>query len=504
MNVNSNTINIRAGLGRLFVLIGITLYAVGQTVGAQTRFTLPDTAPDLSKYETAEDCASGLGRILNRENVTLPYWVDTVELVGGEEFEALPAVAKDFSFRCIAKFNPDSADLDMYYLWIRVYLAAGNDNAAQSIASRKLAATLWETQDSSLLFENILDKILTEYSNARPYRIELVRSLLDTYLEGEKRPTGLAHLVNLYSSKVHYELSVGDSTTAKVWAQKVLDLIDTSARSQQNADFFRLKAASAIAAAREVVESKALLDSLRVSGEAYAALRRFFWKEVTSGDANDYVKMIGEKAKPLVGEFVYSRDGSPINTSSFPTESTSSPVGVFPTLGKVSMVVFLYGGCRAESPNDGPQVRRAFSDREACLDSYTVLHRLAKKYPDVEITIVSRTLGYVGDLGPLSPAEEAEKLRWWWLESHKLPASLVISETAYFNLPGLDRRRIDNADENATNYTYLSGQRRAGDISNKTIYLIDSDGAILAGETLNVRSEKLLRPILDIITNRNK
>lgn len=502
MIVTFNPLDIRANLGRLFVLIGITLYAVGQAVGAQTRFTVPDTAPDLSKYETIEDCASGLSRVVYGEKIKLPYWADTVELVGGEEVQELPAVAKDFSLRCVAKFNPDSANLDMYHLWIRAYLAAGNDNAAQIVANRKLVASSWETQDSSQLFERAIDVILGEYTRARPYRIELVRSLLDTYLEGEKSPTGVSHLVNLYSSKVHYELSVGDSTTARAWAQKVLDLIDTFPRSQQNADFFRLHAASAIATAREVGESKSLLDSLRVSGEAYAALRRFFWKDVTSGDANDYVKMIGEKAKPLVGDFVYSRDGSPINTSSFPAESASFSAGVFPATGKVSMVVFLYGGCRAESPSDGGQSRSAFN--ESCLDSYTVLHRIARRYPDVEITIVSRTLGYVGDLGPLSPAEEAEKLRWWWLDHHKLPASLVIAETGYFNMPGLDRRRLDNPDENATNYTFLANQRRTGDISNRTIYLIDSDGAILAAETLNVTAEKRLKPILDIITNRNK
>lgn len=44
------TPNTSKKVGRLFVFICITLYTVAQTVGAQTRFDIRDTVPDISKY----------------------------------------------------------------------------------------------------------------------------------------------------------------------------------------------------------------------------------------------------------------------------------------------------------------------------------------------------------------------------------------------------------------------------------------------------------------------
>lgn len=491
----------RKKLGRLFVLICITLYAVGQTVGAQTRFASRDTTPDISKYGLIEECIAGFHRVLRAEEIKLPDWRDTIELVGGEEFKPIPGAAQNFSSRCLAKFNPDSVNLDMYLLWIRLYLGAGNDDAAQLTAKRKLASLSWEKQDSSIFLGQAIDSILNEYSRARPYRADLVRSLLDSYLEGPSSPSSLEQIVNLYFSKVRYELFSGDTVAGKLWAHKILSLIDSFPRSEKDSEFVTKHAPASIASAMEIIEGDALLDSLRVSGQAYAQLRRSFWKDVTTGSAaNDYIRMVGEKAMPLVGEFKYAKNGN--SSGSAVSTGVSSSGTSYPTAGKVSLIVFLYGGCRVETPIVAGKARDQYNS--VCFDSYSVLRRLAEEYPDVEMTIVSRTMGYLGQLNPLSPENEASMLRWWWLENHKLPASLIITNTEYFRLPGLDRRRIDSPDENMLNYSYLASQRRNRVIENKTFYLVDSDGTILESGTLDVRSEQKLKPILDIITKRLK
>ncbi len=493
----SEILNTRKVLGRLFVLIGISLYAVGQTIGAQTRFSTRDTVPDISKYVSVEECLAGLDRVIEAEKFKLSYWADTVELVGREEFNPTPVPAQKFSSACLAKFNPDSVNIDTYRLWIRLYLGAGNDTAALLIAQRKLSLSSWNAVDSSNSRERVIDGLLYEYSHARPFRTELIHSLIDSYIEGRDIPTSLKSLVSLYFSKARYELLTGDTVASKSWASKILSLIDSIPHSGNDSEFMKEVAPGSIAAAREIIESESLLDSLRISGHSYAMLRRSFWKDVTDRSlANEYVRMIGEKASPLVGDFKYSRNGDNFNSL-----QNASGIGISsPAHGKVSLVVFLYGGCRPESPQAGMRSPHA----AMCLDSYTILHRLAKNYPDVEITIVTRTMGYLGELGPLTPEDEAEKMRWWWIENHKLPGTLIIANTEYFKLPGLDRRRIDSPDENVANYSYLSSQRASGNIYNKTVYLVDSDGTILEAGILNVQFEKKLKPILDIITKRAK
>lgn len=496
--------NIRQNLIRLLVIVGITLCTIGQTAGAQTRFAKRDTVPDVSKYVTMEDCMIALGRITKSEELKLPYWPDTIELVGGEELKPLPVAAQDFTARCIAKFNPDSVDLDSYIYWIRLYLSAGNDKTAQLIAKRIIDLSSWDSQDSSKLLSRTIGNVLSEYTKALPRRTELARSLIDFYLEGANQPISLEHRVGLYFSKASQELANGDTATARVWANKILSIIDSSANSARDSVFMKKQASSSIAAARDIIERDVLMDSLRVSGQAYATLKRSIWKDIPDGPAKEHINMIGEKARPLVGEFIYSRNGERLNGPVSLAGASSPSTVSYPTSGKVSLVVFLYGGCREESPSIGNPGKERDSYRTMCLDGYTILHRIAKRYPELDITIVTKTLGYLGWVGPLTPEDEADSLRWLWLENHKLPARLVVANTENFRLPGLDRRRIDHPNENSANYSYLMHQRRGGELRNKTVYLIDSDGTILETGGLSTGLEKSLKPILDIITKRAK
>ena len=211
--------------------------------------------------------------------------------------------------------------------------------------------------------------------------------------------------------------------------------------------------------------------------------------------------VVGETAPPLTGEFVFAPGGERLHGAVAGPNSSTGPTVSRPTRGKVSIVVFLYGGCRAESPVVVGKVRESFRTGD-CLAAYTMLHRLARQFPEVEITIASRTIGYVGDTRPLTPAEEADVLQSWWLGFHRLPATLIIENTQFFRLEKYDRRRIDLPADNATRY--LFGNERASEIGNKYALLIDADGTVLDADHLVPWTEKRFRELLEIITKRPK
>ncbi len=489
-------------LNLLVVITVLTLCTDMQTAYAQTRFAVRDTTPDVSKYVSMEDCLAGLERIKEYEVRKLPYWIDTVELVGGGELSPVAAKAKDFSARCLAKFNPDSVDLDNYMLWMRMYLSAGNDKAAELIAKRKLDESSWESSDSSKLLSRVIGGVVGEYRNAIPKRSQLGRAIIDFYLEDPNRPTSLEHIVNLYVSKTVQELDRGDTAAGKLWAHKVLAVIDSSAKLGRDSAFIKKSGSVFIAQARELIENDVLLDSLRVSGEAYAMLKHSIWKDTPNEVRESHINMIGEKARPLKGEFMYSRSGERLNNSIKLTGTSELSVASYPSIGKVSLVVFLYGGCRDEAPSTSTPKERN-SHRTMCLDSYTIMRRIAKRYPEVDMTIVTKTMGYLGEIGPLAPENEADSLRSLWLDRHKLPARLLVENTEYFRLPGLDGRRVDHSYENSMNYSSLS-PNKSGELPNKSVYLIDSDGTILLSGSLHLSFEKQAKEILDVITKRDK
>lgn len=489
-------------MGRLFVTIGITLCAFGQIVGAQTRFTPRDTTPDLSRYNTVEECLAGSNRVAFSHKKELLHWSDTLELLGGEEFDSLPAPVYQFSYRCLEKFDSKSEPDKLYRLWISLYLKAGNDDAARSIANRKLAASSWRGEDTTAGLENIFNTVIREYTAARPYRSELIEELFDMYLEGPKRPTLLDHLSMLNLHRIRHELRLGDSTSGKSHARRTLLLVDSLGGLKENRKFMQKDGPELIASLREIIEHNTLMDSLRVSGQAYANFKLSLWENVTGGSKVEFVRVLNEKAKPLSADFLFAENGERIATLGDATHESDLTESTFPALGKVSLVIFLYGGCQEDSPGNTGKVRT--SHAVTCLAEYSILKRIAKNYPDLSISIVSRTMGYLGQLGPLAPEEEANMLNEWWHKHHQLPGPLLVTNTQYFRLPGYDRRRIDNPDDNVMKYAFLSYQRDRQEVGNKMIYLIDSDGTVLEMDQLSQLTEKKIKPMLDIITQRGK
>jgi hypothetical protein len=76
-----------------------------------------------------------------------------------------------------------------------------------------------------------------------------------------------------------------------------------------------------------------------------------------------------------------------------------------------------------------------------------LIRHLHQRFGDaLDIVLYSQTFGYFRDSPPLSPAEEAQKLRWYFFDYLKLPISaLAVLETSFTTLPDGRRRARPSA-----------------------------------------------------------
>jgi hypothetical protein len=74
-----------------------------------------------------------------------------------------------------------------------------------------------------------------------------------------------------------------------------------------------------------------------------------------------------------------------------------------------------------------------------------------------------------------SSKNEADKLGAWWLDYHRIPATLVVEETEFWRLPGYDQRRIDQLSANAKALTFGDESK----VYSNLAVLVDGKGRIL-------------------------
>jgi hypothetical protein len=87
---------------------------------------------------------------------------------------------------------------------------------------------------------------------------------------------------------------------------------------------------------------------------------------------------------------------------------------------------------------------------------YTILRKLHEKYGDaLNITVMSRTVGYIHDSPPLGPAQEADSIRAYFQNFLKLPVTVGVIETPFHRLP--DGRRVNGPVSFEAQNAYMHG-----------------------------------------------
>lgn len=442
----------------LALAVGLTIHAPPLT--AQTRFEWPDTTVDVGTYTTIDKCLAATRRI--RDGIHLgawsPVWRDTMPSDAQWSLEPLPALVTQAAQRCAARFGARTASLGDFALLMQLYLEAGRDTDANALLTRRLqeVRATHEAERAA-----VLDSVFHFYLNAQPVRLDAAEAVLQR--RGGSAADRIARLTP-YAWLTGAAFSAGDTARAHRVAQEFLALADSLTPAERNSRTFQpLKAV--IYVYSFVANGHQLLDSLRHSTTAYARVMGLMWARFT-GRLPETLPFIGKKAVPVVGDFWV------------PSQAAGRPR---PTPGRVALVVFWDGSMSCFNSFQFTVNSGDLSGEQSdggCFSDAAALHRLARRFPALQITIVTRTGRNVfGYLPPLSPTETAD-----WLEraaaAFQLPGALaIVSQSPALRLPAPDNRIVeDSPDSNVVHY-------RFGDTNNTSqslgAFLVDQHGTIV-------------------------
>jgi hypothetical protein len=445
---------------------------------AQLTFAWADSAPRVERYTTPEECLAAAWRL---RRVALEHgevWRDTMPLTEAEARERLPESVVGTARTCGGRFDPATTPVEDYLPVTMLYLLAYRDADAEALVKRRLAAIAPTAEgDRAAVLDTVLAVYLeqnnrstlreTNFLRVQPARIAMAEPRLKE-LAGLKAATWQqrhrGYVRMLLAAK-----DVGDSVRLRWAAKEVVAIGPTISSADQRKDEYSEYVRHSFQA-MEILAGDSLLDSLRRSTAAYVALQRANWAKA-SGERPEALRMpIGQAAPAVQGDFWFRRGDS---------------VAARPTKGKVGLVAFL------EHENEAYCVLSG-----NCYRAAAVLHRVAERFPDVEITLVARTRGYFSRSVPLEPAAEADTLAHWWLERHDVPGAFAVTATDFWRLPAPDSRRIDRERPNEVNYSF----GRHWPVQPLSAYLIDRRGTIVAALRLTDRTVgEELRKLLEAI-----
>ncbi len=493
---NASIIRTRSKRSRFMLLWMIpAMLCLGPSVSvvnAQTLFQPYDTIPALSRYRSVEECLAAVSRVAGSAALARPEFPDTMPFRKGVGRDSTDMAAVAVAGQCATQFNPDSVVLtgavETYSDWIQLYLTANRDDAAVRVVQRRVANARQHPKTPRDLYD-VLMGIMGAYGDARPMRWDKVQET-GVQLEAKGVAPGPMELYKVYVTQYQLAETMNDTVVQTTMAERMLSTAETMLPEVKNRPEFMFVRYMNFGAASFLTRA-ALMDSLRRGPEAYVALARANWKKVAESSMFPIPMMIGEKALPLTADFWVSSSTAPVTTTSDHPR---------PSPGKIALVVFLREGCNARTPIfSGGLDRATFVD--SCWGTYTSLRRLAQRFPSLEITLVSRTMGYIGNTGPMSPQDEALVLQKWWLGFHKLSVTLAITNTQFFRLEGVDRRRIDQPVANDVNYLFGQGQG-GNEVGSQMSYLIDTNGMVIYSGGL--AQEWIFTQMLDVIMQRGK
>ncbi|HEU6449802.1 MAG TPA: hypothetical protein VFT57_00180 [Gemmatimonadaceae bacterium] len=430
--------------------------ALATPVAAQTSFEWPDTTVRLSTYTTVEQCLSAAQRVnraVEREQA-LVVWRDTLPRnLKEKRLGPAPAEVSETARRCAERFTEPGSDIADFAPLLRLYLDAGRDEDAAVLVRRRLAAVPAKGAQSERTA--VVDSAVDIYLAAHPARIDAAENVLLT--RAQDRADRIDRIA-IYNDLMTAASSVGDTARERRAAGWIVSLANSLTKAERESAKFEELGAGAggkmvvLGAIRVLTGFSTMLDSLRRGTAALTALERNMWAAMTKGRPESIPIPVGEKAPEITADYW------------FPSEAASTPR---PAPGRVSIVQFL--------DHDSCVLSNLLGDvSENCGFQISTLRRLSERFPDVEVTIVSRTRGSFLYSPPPSTAEEANLVREW-LAQYRIPGAVIaVASTPFWNLPRPDSRRIDKPVPVIERYGFAKSFEPEGHL-----FLVDQDGLIV-------------------------
>ncbi len=493
----------------------------------QTLFAQPDTTPNYAAYQHIEECwAAALHIEMEDANHRTSIWQDTVERWVRKELnkgkppekwwdKRRPEAAIHASQVCLTKFNADTATFLSQFSAlqiVKILLIAHRDEDARRFAERALDSmrndrfaerALDSMRNGNKEYKIMLFSLIGEFGRAKPHRFDDVKQYYARFMAAREPGDSLYWATDAAMALGGYLDEMGDTTAGDRARQLAIRLNDSTPEKERRESpgaATRLLWLASLIATNTQDEG---LDSLAKSNVAYELwYKNTVHRRVYGGDSatrEEVADALEERKMPQIqGEHYYvtSVSPSPATSSGDATHGVVTyaskgalPNGTLPVKNTINYIFYFPAFCHVETEPRSPDVQARLAFMKGCLPMFAQFRNLKHEFPDIEIVAMSRTYGTVGQLGPLTPAEEADTLAKL-LAFRRLPARLVVEETKFYNLPAPDRRRIDIMTPNVEACQERGG---CGGFVDKDGYMIPAYREI---------DETWLRRFYDILKNR--
>lgn len=505
------------------LLLLVTASTVGASPAAgQTRlFEASRAKADVSTYTSVYDCMAAVDRVRKALEVeefrTTGVWADTMPYDPDTRMRPWPPAVVETARKCLLATAEDaaSAPRDAWKLVANLYLHAGMEDSARAVVERRLDAV---DPDSAQELKNLFTSLLFvfngeggKWTGVKPSRLDLADEIVQSYVGKLSDPIDrfvvYRQMAITGSADITEDSEAGARTRRNVALLKAqLDSLNDSALQRMAED----NGAVSITGSelRKMFDAlgtvffgrKAMLDSLRVSTEAYSRVVRETSTAVFLQPPESYGRPLGQRAPRLEGDIWLGCEQDPCET--------------YPRAGRVSLVAFHTPEVSVtRSPtSDEPVLPSLFGPEVGCAVRAVPLRRLQERFPELDIIIVTRTTGryaYVKD--GTTPEREAELLLECF-KSHGLERVVVtMTKTSGWRLPEPDGRWVGQPTANWTNYSFggiwsdIDRSQQGSDL------LVDQDGYVIhtgaglarGGEGEGWR-EEWFAEIIEILLEREK
>lgn len=412
-------------LSRL-VALGVTVFTIANTVGAQTKFERPDTVPTYSEYRDIDECMASLERQYNFYTRATRFWRDTAVHDRRAAFKPYPDGQLALGKGCFNRFSIDSVEDQHVDTW-SIYLSrAGRNDDAWKLQMRRLLAA----PDSAK--KKAFTSAMSNALYARPINVERVQEL---YQLGRNNipEDSLVRRYLLEYSQVTLGMMILDSQITSNFLDSMI-VIYAKFPSQLKNTYAPLHEQT-----YRLATADRRSDSVRAGTNANLSYEREVHSAI-HGDGSTFSNSYVEAPMPEINsEYWFHKHYIGKDTNLL--RKIDRPHKI-PAMGKVSVISFIEG-CNNEFPGLGSALART-AGLGGCISNLSVLARLQKKFPQVEFITVTKTFGFVGASATLTPELEADSLSKQYMNNYGLGGFFTVAVTDFIRIPGLDNRRVDN------------------------------------------------------------
>lgn len=428
-------------LNKLILSLMLFLLAGSNPLAGQTLFKIPDTVPDYKSYRYPDECNSAVFRVTMDADNKETLWRDTIDYESTLVPWGLPGIAKEVGSLCMSRLHVDTVPLQDAQMIASILSRAGMHDDSDELFFRLLRDSIKVSRrvsDIGVMLAWIVD-VCTHRRPASFHDCKKFFDVADSIVPVDSvvpRMVVAGQLLRVARRFGRFDLIRNTShNLLKLWEMQPPSRRDDPQVRKILVDMY---ISSAIKEGFFLEE----LDSLVVSTDAYRQLRDSNWNRY----ALDPIETSGYPDNldlPSLKGYWFFKNEHTVNKDQVSLSSTYQKMeeAFSPIPGKVNIIAFLQGGCHEFSTEVEHGRRNA---KMNCWPGIASLKRFKERYPDLEITIMTKTYGLYANGAPLTPAAEADTLASLFLGFHRIPGVQIVAEGEFMRIPGLDNRRIDS------------------------------------------------------------